>query len=76
MKQLEYIITIAAQLVIDGKLTEENAIEMALQLDTDRCLQCVEDMADMNRGYINNEHNTTQKAYHIIMKSVHKKLSK
>lgn len=74
MKQLDYIIDIAAQLVIDGEATPENAIELALQRDTDKCLQCIDDMTDMNRGYIN-EHNKTQTAFGILLKSVHSKLS-
>lgn len=69
MKNLENIIEIAAQLVIDGKATTENAIEMALEIDTNRALKCVEDMADMNRGYIN-PHNKTQAAYNTMMQRV------
>ena len=72
--QLNNIIELAANLIIEGKATENNAIEMALKIDSEKCLKCVEDVADMNRGYIN-ENNQTQKAYGILLKSVYQKLS-
>ena len=72
--QLNNIIELAAQLVVQGEATNENAIELALQKDNERSLKCVEDISDMRRGYVN-ESNKTQKAYGIIMKSVYSKLS-
>ena len=72
--QLNNIIDLAAQLVIEGKATTENAIELALKQDNEMVLKCVEDMEDMRRGYIN-EANKTQKVFGIIIESVYSKLS-
>jgi len=72
--QLNNIIDLAAQLIIEGKATAENAVELALKQDNEMALKCVEGMTDMRRGYINEE-NKTQKAFGIIMESVYSKLS-
>lgn len=75
MKNLDNILEIAANLIIEGKCTVDNAITQAIKQDTERILNTVEDMTDMNRDYVNNE-NKNQKAYHLIMKSVYYKLTK
>jgi hypothetical protein len=72
--QIENITTIAANLIISGKATPENAIEKAIELDSNKCLEVIEDINDMKRGYINT-HNKTQKAFNILLKSVYEKLA-
>lgn len=73
--QLNNIIELAAKLIIEGKATEENAIQMAIEQDNNKCLEVIEDMADMRRGYIN-ERNTNQKGFEIVRNSVYERLSK
>lgn len=72
--QLNNIIELAAQLVNEGKATIDNAIEVAIRIDNERALKCIEDMADMSKGYVNQE-NKTQKAFGILLTSVYGKLS-
>ena len=73
--QLNNIIELAAKLIIEGKATEENAIQMAIDQDNNKCLEVIEDMADMRSGYIN-ERNTNQKGFEIVRNSVYERLSK
>jgi len=72
--QLNNIIELASQLVIEGKATIETAFEIALKIDNERTLNTIEDIADMNRGYVN-DNNKTQKAFGILLKSVNQRLS-
>lgn len=72
--QLNNIAELAAELVISGKATFENAFQIALELDNDMVLKSIEDIRDMNNGY-KNEENKTQKAFGILMNSVYSKLS-
>ena len=73
--QLNNIIELASTLIIEGKATQENALQMAIEIDTNRCAKSIDDVSDMRRGYVN-ERNTTQKALDILCKSVYEKLSK
>jgi hypothetical protein len=72
--QIKNIIELAANLVIEGKADETNALEMALKIDTEKALKCIDDITDMKRGYIN-PNNQTQKAYGILLKSVYQRLT-
>lgn len=40
--QLNYIANLAAQLIIEGKATIDNAFEMAISEDNKRCLDMIE----------------------------------
>jgi len=73
--QLNNIIELAANLIIEGKAAEENAIQMAIEQDSNKCLEVIEDIYDMRRGYVN-EKNTNQKGYEIVKNSVYERLSK
>lgn len=72
--QLENIIDIASSLILEGKATEQNAIQMAIQIDNDRILNTVEDLVDMRKGYVN-QNNKTQVAFETIKNRVHINLS-
>ncbi len=73
--QLNNIIELAASLIIEGKATEENAIEIAIEIDNNKCLNVFEAISDMHKGYIN-ELNINQKGFNIVLKSTYNKLSK
>ena len=73
--QLNNIIELAANLIIEGKATEENAMQMVIEQDSNKCLEVIEDIFDMRRGYVN-ERNTNQKGYEIVKNSVYERLSK
>lgn len=73
--QLEDIVELAANLILEGKATESNALQMAIEIDNNKCLEVIEDISDMRRGYIN-ERNTNQKAFEIVKNSVYERLSK
>lgn len=73
--QLNNIIELAANLIIEGRATEENAIQMAIEEDNNRCLAVFEDISYMRNGYIN-ELNTNQKGFNIILENTYNKLSK
>ncbi len=68
--QVENIAELAAQLIIDGKSSVKNAFEMALKIDSEKCLDVIEDMADMRGGYVN-DLNKNQKAYEIILEGAY-----
>ena len=68
--QINNIAELAAQLVIEGKATFDNAIEMAINQDNKRCINAIEDMDNMKRGYIT-EHNKTLKAYKVLLNSTY-----
>ena len=72
--QVNNIIELAANLIIEGKATNENAIEMAIREDNDRCLKVFEDVTYMRKGYVN-DLEKSQKGYSILLNSVHKILS-
>jgi hypothetical protein len=72
--KIENLTTIAANLIISGKATPENAIQLAVEMDSQKCLEVIQDIFDMKRGYIN-KNNKSQKAFHILLKSVYKKLA-
>ncbi len=73
--QLNNIIELAATLITEGKATEENAIQMAMEIDNNKCLDIFEDISDMRKGYIN-ELNVNQKGFNIVLESTYNKLSK
>jgi len=73
--QLNNIIELAANLITEGKATEENAIQVAIEIDNNKCLDVFEDISNMRKGYIN-EHNVNQKGFHIVLQSTYNKLSK
>ena len=73
--QLNNILEIAANLITEGKATEENAIEMAIELDNNKSLKLHEDISDMRKGYIN-ELNGNQKGFNIVLEGTYNKLSK
>lgn len=73
--QINNIAEIAAELVISGKATIENAFQMALELDNDMIFKSIEDIRDMQNGH-KNEANKTQKAFGILMNSVYSKLKR
>lgn len=68
--QLNNLVELAAQLILDGKATIDNAMQMAIEQDSDRCLQAIEDMKDKLDGYIN-PNNKTQKAASILMNRIY-----
>ena len=67
--QLENIIELAALLVIEGKATEDNALQMAIEEDNKRCLNMIEDINNLN------EENTNKTGYEIVMENVYSKLT-
>lgn len=73
--QINNITEIAAELVISGKATIENALQMALEMDSEMVLKSIEDIRDMQNDY-NNEENKTQKAFNVLMNSVYSKLKR
>ena len=73
--QLNNIIELAANLIIEGKATEENAIQMAIEIDNNKCLNVSEDLSNIKKGYVN-ELNLNQKGFNIVLKSTYNKLSK
>ena len=73
--QLENIVELAANLILEGKATESNALQIAIEIDNNKCLEVIEDISDMKRGYIN-ERNTNQKGFEIVKNSVYERLSK
>jgi len=73
--QLNNIIELAANLITTGKAIEVNAIQMAIEIDNNKCLEVFENISDMKRGYVN-EKNINQKGYGIILKSTYNRLSK
>ncbi len=75
MNHINNIIEFAARLVIEGNATPDNAIFKALKNDSEMCLNCIDDLNDMNRGY-NNQNVKTQKAFNILLESVYSKLQK
>jgi hypothetical protein len=72
--QINNIIELAANLIIEGKATNENTIEMAIREDNDRCLKVFEDVTYMIKGYVN-DFEKSQKGYSILLNSVYKILS-
>lgn len=73
--QLNRIIQLAANLILEGKANKDNAIQMAIEIDNNKCLEVIEDISAMRRGYIN-QRNTNQKAFEIVKNSVYERLSK
>ena len=73
--QLNNIIELAANLIIEDKATEENAIQMAIEIDNNKCLNVSEDLSNIKKGYVN-ELNLNQKGFNIVLKSTYNKLSK
>lgn len=71
--QINNIAELAAELVISGKATIENAFQKALEIDNEMILKSIEDIRDMQNGYKNDE-NKTQKSFGILMNSVYSKL--
>ena len=72
--QLNNLIEIASNLVLSGVATIENAFEMAIKKDQEMISTAINDMEDMNRGYINKS-NKTQKAFDVLLNEVYFKLS-
>ena len=74
MIQLENIIQSAANLIVKGEATADNAIQMAIELENNRCIKMIEDIDNMKRGYVN-DLEKNQKAFKIILNSVYNKLN-
>ena len=73
--QLNNIIELAAKLITEGRATEENAIQMAIEIDNNKCVDVFEDISDMHRGYIN-ELNLNQNGFNNVLTNTYNKLSK
>jgi len=73
MKNLNNIIERAANLIISGEATKDNALQMAIEIDNNKCEEVIFDVKSM-RDYPN-AHNLNQKAFYIIMNGVYTKLS-
>lgn len=74
MTHLEYLVEQAALLIEKGDATMENAILMAIKQDNERLDKTLEAMADYYRGY-RNDRVKEQRAFSIILKSVHTKIN-
>lgn len=72
-KYINYITELAATMVVDGTANVNNALELALEKDNDMTLKAIEDLNDMQRGYVNGS-NKTQKAYQIMLVDVYNNL--
>ena len=73
--QLNNIIELAASLITEGRATEENAIQMAIEIDNNKCVDVFEDVSDMRKGYIN-ELNLNQNGFNNVLTNTYNKLSK
>jgi len=73
--QLNNIIELAAKLITEGRATEENAIQMAIEIDNNKCVDVFEDVSDMRKGYIN-ELNLNQNGFNNVLTNTYNKLSK
>ena len=73
MKNLQNIIDIASDLIVSGKATEDNAIEMAIEIDNERIINVMQDVQSIRRGY-KNDRNINQKGFQIVMNRVYRKL--
>jgi hypothetical protein len=73
-KQIENITSIAAQLVIDGKATQEDAIQKALQYDSEMCEKM---LLEIHRGQTRpriDSDSKERKGIEIVKRSVYNRL--
>jgi hypothetical protein len=72
-KQIENITSIAAQLVIDGKATPEDAIQKALQYDSEMCEKMLLEMHRQQNSQYRRE-TKESKGVEIVKRSVYNRL--